>query len=215
LTSTTLFLNKGVSDYDTTHIFSSQGLAELPFGKGKKYLSGVTRLGDILVGGWQVSGIFRQTSGFPVSILSNNGWPTNWNIFSWANQTGPVGARGSFKNATNANGRGTAPNVFADPASALKAYTDALPGDTGQRNGIRGDGVFSIDASLAKRFNLFKLGDNQHSLQIRAEGFNITNSVRFDVNTLNNGIANAANFGTYTSQLGTPRAFQFGARYEF
>jgi hypothetical protein len=209
------FLNKGVSDYDTTHIFSAQGIVELPFGKGKKYMSGVTRFGDILIGGWQLSGIFRQTSGFPNSILSDNGWPTNWNVNSFANITGPVPATGSFKNATNANGRGTGPNIFSDPAAAFRAFSDALPGDTGNRNIIRGDGVFSIDTSIAKRFKLFTLGDSQHTLQIRAEAFNVTNSVRFDPNTINWGISNIANFGTYTTQLGTPRVFQFGARYEF
>jgi hypothetical protein len=209
------FLNKGVSDYDTTHIFSSQGIWELPFGKGKKWLSNVTPLGNAIAGGWQLSGIWRQTTGFPNSILSDNGWPTNWNVFSFANATGPVPATGSFKNATNANGRGSAPNIFSDPAAAFKAFSDALPGDTGQRNIIRGDGLFTIDMSVAKRFNLFKFRDQQHSLQIRAEGFNITNSVRFDPNSINWGISNVANFGTYTAQLGTPRVFQFGARYEF
>lgn len=209
------FLNKGVSDYDTTHIFSSQGIWEIPLGKGKKWLSTVTPLGNAIVGGWQLSGIFRQTSGFPNSILSDNGWPTNWNVNSFAVITGQVPATGSFKNAPNANGRGVGPNIFSDPAAAFKAFSDALPGDTGNRNIIRGDGVFSIDMSIAKRFALFKLRDQQHSLQIRAEAFNVTNSVRFDPNSINWGISNIANFGTYTQQLGTPRVWQFGARYEF
>ncbi|BDC52579.1 hypothetical protein F183_A48940 [Bryobacterales bacterium F-183] len=208
-------LNKGVSDYDTTHIVSGQGVWELPLGKGKRWLNGVTNFGDILIGGWQLSGVWRQTSGFANSILSDNGWPTNWNILSFANQTGPVPTTGSFKNATNANGQGTNPNIFSNPAQAFAAYSDALPGDVGQRNGIRGDGIFTIDMSIAKRFKLFTVKDNPHTLQIRAEGFNVTNSVRFDPNSINWGISNRANFGTYTQQLGSPRLFQFGARYEF
>ncbi|MBS1835350.1 MAG: carboxypeptidase regulatory-like domain-containing protein [Acidobacteria bacterium] len=208
-------LNKGVSDYDTTHIVSAQAVWEIPLGKGKKWLNGVTNFGDILVSGWQLSGIWRQTSGFANSILSDTGWGTNWNVLSFANVSGPVGQTGSFKNAVNANGVGTDPNIFANPAAAYKAFSEALPGDVGARNVIRGDGVFTIDAALAKRFKLFTLRDHPHTLQIRAEGFNITNSVRFDPDSINWGISNRAIFGTYTDQLGSPRVFQFGARYEF
>ena len=54
-----------------------------------------------------------------------------------------------------------------------------------------------------------------HSLQIRAEAFNVTNSAQFDVNTINLDIGNSSNFGKYTSTLGNPRVLQFGARYDF
>jgi hypothetical protein len=206
---------KGVSDYDTTHLFSFLGVAELPFGKGKKWAGNANRFLDALVGGWQVSGLWRQSSGFPLSILNDGGWPTNWQLFSWANQTAPNGGTGSFKNVVGANGRGSGPNVFANPVKAYGAYTFSLPGDTGQRNGVRGDGVFTIDVGLGKRFHLFSLKDNPHTIQIRAEAFNVTNSVRFDVNSINNGITNQAVFGQYTNVLVRPRVIQFAARYEF
>ena len=56
--------SKAVSDYDTTHLFSAFVVAELPFGKGRKFLSGSNRFLDALVGGWQLTTIWRQSSAF-------------------------------------------------------------------------------------------------------------------------------------------------------
>ncbi|MGH9664503.1 MAG: hypothetical protein ACRD9L_08790, partial [Bryobacteraceae bacterium] len=41
---------------------------ELPFGRGKKYLSGIGRAADAVVGGWQVSGITSYMTGAPFSV---------------------------------------------------------------------------------------------------------------------------------------------------
>jgi hypothetical protein len=113
------------------------------------------------------------------------------------------------------------PNLFADPAAALAAYGLPLAGDSGQRNGLRGDGFFGIDLGVGKRFNLFSIKDQPHTLQFRAESFNITNSVRFDpyaaggISPANVSILNPARFGQYTATLTKPRVFQFSLRYEF
>ena len=93
--------------------------------------------------------------------------------------------------------------------------TGHAPGDSGQRNGLRGDGFFTIDLGLAKRFTLFTHRDVPHTLQFRAEAFNVTNTVRFDVATSNTDINDPGSFGKYTSQFGSPRVFQFALRYEF
>jgi hypothetical protein len=99
----------------------------------------------------------------------------------------------------------------------MAAYSLPLAGDSGQRNGIRGDGPFSIDLGVGKRFYLYTIRDQPHTLQFRAEGFNISNSVRFDPGTglINLNILNPARFGQYTSTLTKPRVFQFSLRYEF
>ena len=48
-------------------------------GRGKKKFSGVGRLANELIGGWQTTGIVRWTTASP---LINNGayYPTNWDI---------------------------------------------------------------------------------------------------------------------------------------
>ena len=90
-----------------------------------------------------------------------------------------------------------------------------MAGFIGQRNGIRGEGPFSIDLGLSKRFKLFTFREQPHSLQLRAEGFNITNSVRFDASSASISYSNPNKFGQYSNTFGSPRVLQFSGRYEF
>ncbi|HEX7976298.1 MAG TPA: EamA family transporter [Anaerolineales bacterium] len=207
---------RGVSDYDVTHLVSASWVAELPFGRNKRYLGQASGLVDAILGGWQVSGIWRQSSGLPVSVGNGFNWPTNWQVTPNATQVGVVPAPHTTKNAP-ASGAGGAPgpNIWPDPAAALAAYGVTLPGESGQRNGVRGDGYFSIDLGLGKRLTLFRIKDQPHTLQFRAEAFNITNSVRFNAATANLTLGDPNNFGKYTDLLTRPRVMQFSARYEF
>lgn len=207
-------LQRAVSDYDVQHLFSAFWVAELPFGKGKKFGTNSNALVNGLIGGWQLTGTFRNSSGLPVGISAGGIWPTNWEVGSYAIQTGVVPATHTTKNVATPNGS-SGPNIFADPKASLAGYSIPLPGDVGQRNGLRGDGYFGIDLGLSKRFTLFTYRDQPHSLQFRAEDFNVTNTVRFDPQTINGNILSPALFGKYTSSLTTPRVFQFSLRYEF
>ena len=56
---------KTVSPTNSPHIFVANFLAELPFGKGKKFLNN-NGFVSALVGGFQVSGILRYQSGLPL-----------------------------------------------------------------------------------------------------------------------------------------------------
>jgi hypothetical protein len=116
------------------------------------------------------------------------------------------------KNAPSIAGTG-GPNVFADPAKALAAFDFTMPGGIGSRNTIRGDGYFTIDTGVSKRFRMPY--SEKHSLQVRWESFNLTNSVRFDVSSLSLNIGNQGTFGRYSDVLTQPRVMQFGMRYEF
>lgn len=207
---------RGVSDYDVTHLFSAFMVAELPVGRNKRFLSGANRFVDGLLGGWQLSAIWRQSSGLPTGVGDGFNWPTDWQITPTASQVGPVPKQVTTKNAPAALPSGTSgPNIFADPAAGLQAFDLTLPGESGQRNGLRGDGYFTVDLGLGKRFTLFSLKDHPHTLQFRAEAFNVSNTVRFDVNSLNITLGDPANFGKYTNVLTNPRVMQFSARYEF
>jgi hypothetical protein len=46
-----------------THRISANWIYEFPFGKGRKYLGGANRSVDLLVGGWQLSGVYAYYSG--------------------------------------------------------------------------------------------------------------------------------------------------------
>src|SRR5207249_9145522 len=102
------------------------GVAELAFGRGKKFGSGMGKGLDAVVGGWQLTGIFRQTSGLPA--LTDNGgfWPTDWNVEGYATQLGPV-KTGTNKNAASVGG-GSGPNLFPDRLWLSRASPTPCPG---------------------------------------------------------------------------------------
>jgi hypothetical protein len=203
--------HKAVSDYDMTHQWNLNAVWELPVGRGKRLMNHGGILNYIL-GGWQLSGLYRQTSGLPISVGNGRYWPTNYQWQAYATPIGPVPGVETTKNAPAVVGAG-GPNVFADPRAALAAFDFTLPGQIGNRNGIRGDGYFTIDTGVGKRFKMPY--SEKHSLQFRWEAFNATNSARFDPNSLSLNIGNQGTFGKYSDVLTQPRVMQFGLRYEF
>lgn len=203
---------RGSSDFDQRHIFNANWVYGIPVGKGKKFMSGANPIVNTILGGWQWGGIWRQTTGLPVSVGHNRTWPTNYNITGWATQIATV-ADGTNKNAPAPPGGRSGPNIFKDPATALKAFDFTSPGEIGNRNSVRGDGLFNIDMNLAKSFAIPKL--EGHAVQFRWEVFNITNSVRFDPININLSLSNPSSFGRYAGTLGGPRVMQFALRYDF
>ena len=86
-------------------------------------------------------------------------------------------------------------------------------GERGQRNVLRGDGYGSIDLAFAKSFDMPY--SQAHSLAVRLEIFNLTNTPYFDTGSLNLSLEDPATFGQYSAMLGGPRRMQVAVRYEF
>lgn len=199
---------RAVSDFDTTHQVTANWVAELPFGHKKPFASNVNNFVNAFIGGWQLTGIWRWTSGFPISVQNGAIWPTNWQLGGDAVPVvSSLPATGSYK-----SGDGTV-SLFPDGTAALSDFRHDYPGESGVRNNLRGDGIFNIDMGLDKRWRM-PYNEN-HSLQFRWEVFNITNSVRFDVQSLSLSLTNESSFGNYTGELSVPRVMQFALRYEF
>lgn len=196
---------KAVSDWDTRHQINSNWIYELPFGKGKWIGNGAGSVADGFIGGWQLSGLFRWTSGLPFGIQNGYGyWPTNWNFTGQSDQISPI-TTGVYRDSSGD------PYVFAgNPNDFASHFRFSYPGQSGQRNNLRGPGYFSVDMGLAKTF---KLHEN-HKLRMSWEVFNVTNSVRFNVNSLDNSVSSGA-FGKFSATLTKPRVMQFAARYSF
>lgn len=57
-----------ISDADAPHRINISGIWELPFGRGKAFLSNSHGLVSRVAGGWQVSGIWSLQSGFPLQF---------------------------------------------------------------------------------------------------------------------------------------------------
>jgi Carboxypeptidase regulatory-like domain len=199
---------RAVSDFDTTHQFNLNWVAELPFGRGRLLGHNSHGAVEALIGGWQLSGLARWTSGFPVSISNGAIWPTNWQLGGEAIQTRPV-QTGVFRNPD-----GTV-NIFKDSQgpTGIEAFRHDIPGESGMRNTLRGPGYAGLDAGLSKRW-IMPYAES-HSLEFRWEVFNVLNLTRFDVQTLVTGIDAGPSFGNFQGLLTNPRVMQFALRYEF
>jgi hypothetical protein len=203
-------LARAVSDYDLTHQMNLNWIADLPFGRGRALAHNANGIQDAFIGGWQLSGLARWTSGFPFSVDGGQRWPTDWFLTAVAQMTARP-KTGVFKQ----NGSVSA---FADPVGAQANFTLPLPGGVGSRNVLRGDGFAGLDMSLGKRWNLPKEG---HSMQFRWEVFNVPNLTRFNAqgvgssSLLTSLTQQPSSFGAYTSLLTQPRVMQFALRYEF
>ena len=199
-------LSYGPSDFDVRHLITANWVAQLPFGQGKLIGSHYSRWVNSVIGGWQLSGLARWTSGLPFSVISGAGWGTNWLEKSNMVQTGPI-ATGTY---VNANG---APDVFSSASAALANMQNPFPGEAGARNNFRGDGYFGVDARLAKAWKLTE----RAQIQVAWDVYNVTNSVRFDVNPLNSlqNLTTSGSFGVYGATLTTPRVQQLSLRISF
>ena len=85
------------SDFDIRHIINANAVWQIPFGRGRRWLSGSNKVVDAVLGGWQLSGIYRWNSGLPVGAFISGGgvyddarWATNWNVQTNATRTGPI-----------------------------------------------------------------------------------------------------------------------------
>jgi hypothetical protein len=209
-------LFRAVSDFDTAHQFAASAVYNLPFGTGRRFMTNANGFMNALFGGWQISTVWRATSGFPIGAGNGRFWPTNWNLTGLARVVGPIPSTGGTNNAPSAietEESTGGPNIFADPAKGLAAFDYELPGGIGARNIMRGEGVFQWDTNLAKSFTM--PWNENHRLQFRWEAYNIMNTVRFDVYDISMDLGNASTFGNYQSTLTTPRIMQFGLRYDF
>lgn len=204
---------RGVSAYDTTHQINGFVVYQLPIGRGKPFGGQMNKALDAFVGGWQVSGSFRTTSGFPTSAINGQRWPTDWEVDALATPNGQP--RQAVTNNANApgpqSGVAAGPNLWSNPAAAFASYGETMAGETGSRNTLRGSGIFNIDTGVSKTFTM--PWSEHQKFQIRWETFNLTNSVRFDPNTASISMTSPSVFGQLSGQFGSPRQMQFAGRF--
>ncbi len=211
-------LNRGVADFDTKHIITADAVYKLPFGRGGTLLKTPSKFVDAIIGGWQLNGLGRWTSGLPFGLQISGGWMTAWPKQSMTIQTGPIAVGKSRVSGV--------PNAFPNPLGMVSGISGLvggksgttnlrypLPGEVGERNFYRGDGYFGADSGLMKTWHLTE----KDSLKFDWEVFNATNSVRFDTNpvtSLKNSVGSGT-LGAYTRTLTTPRVQQLSLRYSF
>lgn len=185
---------RGPSNFDQTHRVVLSGLWELPFGKGRTYLSSAHPVTDAILGGWNLGGIFTGASGFPYGV----GIPVDRaNIGTGGQRPNIVG---NAKLSNPAVEKWFDPNAFALP----DLYTFGNAG----RNILRGPKVVNIDFSIMKRFHTFE----KQFLEFRSEFFNTSNTPNFS--TPSSTIGNAST-GRIFGVTNSARQIQFALKYEF
>lgn len=211
--------NYASSDFDMRHIVNFNSLWQVPLGRGRQYLSNAHPFVDAVLGGWQLSSIFRYNSGQPIGtsdkIFDNSGWATNWNIKSAMIQIRPIETGVFF------NGEDGLPTMFADPDEAYQSFRSPFPGETGDRNQIRYPASWTLDFGLQKSFNM--PWSEGHKASIRWDVFNVTNTPIFFGNTNTamgfrpnrDGQTAPAGFGQFTAVRNDARVMQFALRYDF
>jgi hypothetical protein len=202
------YLNRAVSDFDTTHLLTIDWVYLLPVGRGQHFFGSPGGIVNALIGGWQWSGIARSTSGLPFAF-SEPGWTTNWQQESYA----VVTAKLKMRRHLDSNGN---PQFFDNPDAINNGIATGspvrlpYPGEAGERNNFRGDGYFDIDSGVAKTWKLADYG----ALKFAWEVYNVTNTVRFDPASIGSGLT-GGNLGVASTLLTVPRRMQFALRYDF
>ncbi len=177
-------------------------IAELPFGKGRRWLK-QGRLVNGVLGGWQVSGIVTLQSGSPFGVTVLNG---GRDVLGDASQTLRANLvsdqlASPNKGAPAAGVRGLQwlnPAAFAVPARFhYGSASRTLPT-------VLGPGLVNIDSMLSKSFSFAE----RYRLQFRWEMFNASNTPYFDLPQQSLG---AGGFGVVTA-AGNRRIMQMGLK---
>jgi hypothetical protein len=205
-------LERGRPDWDRVHNFVLTALAELPFGRGRRFLSDASGVTEAILGGWQINTAITVQSGLPFNVTYAGGGadrdtgPGRPDLISGADPMEGGGSRERWFNATPIGSTGSA---FSRPAVGTFGN---LP-----RNHLTGPGYWRVDASLFKRFQL----RNRYALELRLEAVNALNHVNLgnpdsEIGTPSDPRANAGRI-TNTAYFGADpqRNLQFAARFTF
>jgi hypothetical protein len=204
-------LNRSYSDFDALHQINTNFVVELPFGRTRAVGGGMGRVADAFIGGWNVSGLARWSSGLPFSVDSGFNFPTNWELEGNGVLMGPKPETGQFLSGPTGNSPTGFANVFRNGTAAFNAFRLAYAGEAGDRNNLRGPGYFGLDMGLAKKFKITETS----AITFNWDVFNVFNSVRFDALSSIPALDTQSTFGNFNTLLTNPRVMQFGLRFDF
>jgi len=231
----------GPDPFNRDHLMVVNTVYELPFGKGRQYMSGVGRAADLAIGGWQVTNTLTWGGGLPwtptlgeCSGTVADAGPCRPNLVPGQSfSVGPKNVNGVWYDFTPisplaysaaeiaAAPLGTNSCTFARPTSG----PFALPacGTVGNAGvfSLRGPHVFYSDMALSKNFTITE----RVKAQFRFDAYNVFNHpvLGFNSNQGNTCVDCGGNAGQITdiqgdSSPGSPngmRQLQFGFKVTF
>jgi hypothetical protein len=220
-------LDEGRSEFHVTHVINGNLVADLPFGRGQKWLNR-GGLWNVLLGGWETGAIVHWQTGAPISILSQRG------TFNRAARSFHQTARTSLSahdlkkligirdvdgiiywidpRVIDPNtGRAVGPDTLTNaPGFPGQVFFNPMAGEVGTLPILAFDGPsqFVADLSLSKRIRVWK----QAGVRLRADIFNLFNTVNFYV--VDDDI-NSTSFGRVIDTTTSPRLVQFVVKMDF
>lgn len=214
-----LAAERALCGFDVKNNLVGSFIYELPFGKGKKFLSEANPVVDVLLGGWQLNSIINVRSGLPVNVIrsSGDGTALRPNIIGDPYQAGPVAANPDARCQRTISQGGLAADEIRtlgswfNPCAFSTSGLSATAFGNAGRNILRGPGYANLDMSLFKNFALSRFREGMN-FQVRFELFNITNTPHFGNP---NAVLGQGNFSRITQSIGNARIIQFAGKFNF
>ena len=180
---------------DIPQKFNLAGLYELPFGKGKKFASGIPKAVDYIIGGWELNANITYSKGWAIAypnaaqVQPGSAQLSDPTIAQYFNTSLWKDASGKFVTAQEPNTLRTFPLRFSD---------------------VRVPGNKNWDASISKYFQIYE----RVRMQFKFEGVNMLNHPWFT------GIASVdvtnAQFGRLNPTQGNlPRFLKLGLNLQW
>jgi hypothetical protein len=207
--------DKRIMTFSRTHVFKSNGIYELPFGKGRAMLHNANRLVYGVLGGWRVAGILTWTSGVPFTVTAP---VSTFSQFTTGQTPDVTGALSKSTGQLQFNGTGACyfcgfkqiadpsiANLTSSIASRSTLFAQVAPNGVILQNpqpGTLGNlaqtfftspNFFNVDASLAKTFRITE----RFNFELRTDWLNSTNHQDFSNATIDSSI-DSATFGRFT-----------------
>lgn len=214
-------LNYGPSPFDRRHVFNAYWTYDLPFGKGRRFLSSNALL-DRVVGGWTIGGRETIASGHP--LLLNGGRNTVNNLtqagvvfgggFTPAQLQKAISTvSGSFSNVALISDVAKIATINTSGTTRTSQVNSSLfapsstPGQYGEFVYLRNNGLFTFDMSVNKDVRITE----KWRLTLRLVALNFLNRPFFNVA---DSSPTSTTFGQITSASGT-RTMQFRASLDW
>lgn len=189
-----LSAERALSDEHFAHRFVASPIYQLPFGRGKRFLTDSPSAVNALLGGWTLASIVTLQSGGRAN-LSVRGNPAN---------TGTANRPNALRDWRLDSGTRSLDRWFdTDAFERNPPYTYG----NAARNLIEAPGLVNLDLAIYKAFSI----KEDLTVQFRAEAFNVSNTPAFS--RPNTQVGNR-NFGQIGG-AGRPRNLQFGLKIIF
>lgn len=191
---------------------------ELPFGRGKAWLSQGGGLLNAVLGGWTFNGVYRVQSGIPFQISSSNcNVPSQF--IDFCSPALLPGANPFLQSPTHFDPSTLVLNVNSfEPAAGFNFYTGRGP----RVQNFRQPGYSDFDIGLQKSVQI----SERFRFQLRGDAFNVFNAHHFNnVGTFiqsggsggsafNTDVA-SPDFGKWNGGVSSPRNIQVSGRISF